>query len=51
MRHIGFVGLGSTGSPTPKARAALALDPPPQAWFDIRLMHENIRAALQAHGE
>jgi 3-hydroxyisobutyrate dehydrogenase-like beta-hydroxyacid dehydrogenase len=36
------------GSPMLKARAALALDPPPQAWFDVRLMHKDIRLALHA---
>ena len=36
------------GSPMLKARAALALDPPAQAWFDMRLMHKDIRLALQA---
>jgi len=38
----------SIGSPMLRARAALALDPPAQAWFDMRLMHKDIRLALQA---
>ena len=36
------------GSPMLRARAALALDPPARAWFDMRLMHKDIRLALQA---
>ena len=38
----------SIGSPMLKTRAALTLDPPPQAWFDMRLMQKDIRLALQA---
>lgn len=36
------------GSPMLKARAALVLDPPPQAWFDMSLMHKDIRLSLRA---
>ena len=36
------------GSPMLRTRAALVLDPPAQAWFDMRLMHKDIRLALQA---
>lgn len=36
------------GSPMLRTRAALALDPPARAWFDMRLMHKDIRLALQA---
>jgi 3-hydroxyisobutyrate dehydrogenase-like beta-hydroxyacid dehydrogenase len=36
------------GSPMLKARAALVLDPPPEAWFDMHLMHKDIRLSLQA---
>ena len=36
------------GSPMLRARAALVLDPPAEAWFDMRLMHKDIRLALQA---
>jgi 3-hydroxyisobutyrate dehydrogenase-like beta-hydroxyacid dehydrogenase len=39
------------GSPMLKARAALALDPPQEAWFDIRLMHKDIRLVLEAAGD
>lgn len=36
------------GSPMLKARAALVLDPPTEAWFDMHLMHKDIRLSLQA---
>src|SRR5919106_1049930 len=34
------------GSPMLKARVPLILDPPDDAWFDIGLMHKDIRLAL-----
>jgi 3-hydroxyisobutyrate dehydrogenase-like beta-hydroxyacid dehydrogenase len=36
------------GSPMLQTRAPLALDPPAQAWFDVQLMHKDIRLALEA---
>jgi 3-hydroxyisobutyrate dehydrogenase-like beta-hydroxyacid dehydrogenase len=36
------------GSPMLRARAPLVLELPDQAWFDVRLMHKDIRLALQA---
>jgi 3-hydroxyisobutyrate dehydrogenase-like beta-hydroxyacid dehydrogenase len=36
------------GSPMLKARAPLILDLPDDAWFDVELMHKDIRLALQA---
>lgn len=36
------------GSPMLKARAPLVLDLPEQAWFDVELMHKDIRLALEA---
>ena len=36
------------GSPMLQARAPLVLDLPEQAWFDVRLMHKDIRLALEA---
>jgi 3-hydroxyisobutyrate dehydrogenase-like beta-hydroxyacid dehydrogenase len=39
------------GSPLLKARAPLVLDLPEEAWFDVRLMHKDIRLALAAAGE
>jgi 3-hydroxyisobutyrate dehydrogenase-like beta-hydroxyacid dehydrogenase len=38
----------SIGSPMLKARVPLLLDLPETAWFDVRLMHKDIRLALQA---
>jgi 3-hydroxyisobutyrate dehydrogenase-like beta-hydroxyacid dehydrogenase len=34
------------GSPMLQARAPLMLDLPEQAWFDVRLMHKDIRLVL-----
>ena len=39
------------GSPMLKLRAPLVLDPPDEAWFDIGLMHKDIRLARQAGAE
>jgi 3-hydroxyisobutyrate dehydrogenase-like beta-hydroxyacid dehydrogenase len=39
------------GSPMLQARAPLALDLPDQAWFNVQLMHKDIRLALQAARE
>ena len=39
------------GSPMLKARAPLVLDLPQDAWFDIELMHKDIRLALATGGE
>jgi len=39
------------GSPMLQARVPLVLDLPEQAWFDVQLMHKDIRLALEAgHG-
>ncbi len=38
----------AVGSPMLKARAPLVLDLPRQAWFDVELMHKDIRLALDA---
>ena len=35
------------GSPMLKARAPLVLNLPEDAWFDVRLMHKDIRLALE----
>jgi 3-hydroxyisobutyrate dehydrogenase-like beta-hydroxyacid dehydrogenase len=35
------------GSPMLKARAPLVLDLPERAWFDVELMHKDIRLALE----
>jgi 3-hydroxyisobutyrate dehydrogenase-like beta-hydroxyacid dehydrogenase len=39
------------GSPMLQARAPLVLDLPEQAWFDVQLMHKDIRLALRAGRE
>jgi 3-hydroxyisobutyrate dehydrogenase-like beta-hydroxyacid dehydrogenase len=39
------------GSPMPQARAPLVLDLPEQAWFDVQLMHKDIRLALETGRE
>jgi 3-hydroxyisobutyrate dehydrogenase-like beta-hydroxyacid dehydrogenase len=39
------------GSPMLKARAPLVLDLPEEAWFDIGLMHKDIRLALETAAE
>jgi 3-hydroxyisobutyrate dehydrogenase-like beta-hydroxyacid dehydrogenase len=39
------------GSPMLKARAALVLDLPEDAWFDVRLMHKDIALALATAAE
>jgi 3-hydroxyisobutyrate dehydrogenase-like beta-hydroxyacid dehydrogenase len=39
------------GSPMLKGRAPLLLDLPEGAWFDIELMHKDIRLARQAAGD
>jgi 3-hydroxyisobutyrate dehydrogenase-like beta-hydroxyacid dehydrogenase len=38
----------SIGSPLLRARAPLILDLPEQAWFDVRMLHKDIRLALAA---
>lgn len=39
------------GSPMLQARAPLVLDLPERAWFDVQLMHKDIRLALQTARE
>jgi 3-hydroxyisobutyrate dehydrogenase-like beta-hydroxyacid dehydrogenase len=39
------------GSPMLKARVPLVLDKPEETWFDIALMHKDIRLALAAARE
>lgn len=40
------MGASPIGSPMLKARAPLILELPDEAWFDIELMHKDIRLAL-----
>jgi 3-hydroxyisobutyrate dehydrogenase-like beta-hydroxyacid dehydrogenase len=39
------------GSPMLKARVPLVLEPSDEAWFDVELMHKDIRLALQTADE
>ena len=39
------------GSPMLKARAPLILDLPEEAWFDVAMMHKDIRLALETARE
>ena len=39
------------GSPMLRARVPLVLDKPDETWFDVDLMHKDIRLALQAGAE
>jgi 3-hydroxyisobutyrate dehydrogenase-like beta-hydroxyacid dehydrogenase len=41
------MSTSSIGSPMLKARVPLLLDLPEQAWFDVTMMHKDIRLALQ----
>lgn len=41
----------SIGSPLLQTRAPLVLDLPAQAWFDVRMLHKDIRLALAAASE
>jgi 3-hydroxyisobutyrate dehydrogenase-like beta-hydroxyacid dehydrogenase len=45
------MSTSSIGSPMLKARVPLLLDLPEQAWFDITMMHKDIRLALEAAEE
>jgi 3-hydroxyisobutyrate dehydrogenase len=42
------MSASAIGSPMLKARVPLVLDLPEQPWFDMRLMHNDIRLALEA---
>jgi 3-hydroxyisobutyrate dehydrogenase-like beta-hydroxyacid dehydrogenase len=39
------------GAPMLQARASLVLDLPGRAWFDVQLMHQDIRLALETARE
>lgn len=45
------MAASAIGSPMLRTRLPLVLDLPEQAWFDMRLMHKDIRLALQAARE
>jgi 3-hydroxyisobutyrate dehydrogenase-like beta-hydroxyacid dehydrogenase len=46
-----LMGASPIGSPMLNARIRLLLAPPQDAWFDIELMHKDIRLARQAANE
>jgi 3-hydroxyisobutyrate dehydrogenase-like beta-hydroxyacid dehydrogenase len=48
---LGVMTESPIGSPMLKARAPLILDLPDEAWFDVTLMHKDIRLALEAARE
>lgn len=48
---LGVMTESPIGSPMLKARVPLVLDLPDDAWFDVGLMHKDIRLALEAGGE
>jgi 3-hydroxyisobutyrate dehydrogenase-like beta-hydroxyacid dehydrogenase len=45
---IRAMSASAIGSPMLQARAPLLLDLPEQPWFDVQLMHKDIRLALEA---
>jgi len=47
-RAAEIMAESSVGSPMLKARVPLVLDKPDETWFDVELMHKDIRLARQA---
>jgi len=45
---LDVMAASAIGSPMLKARAPIILNPPTDAWFDMRLMHKDIQLALDA---
>jgi len=50
-RAVDVMTQSPIGSPMLKARAELVLDPPDEAWFDLRLMQKDIALALDTARE
>jgi 3-hydroxyisobutyrate dehydrogenase-like beta-hydroxyacid dehydrogenase len=48
QRALDVMEASPIGSPMLRARASIILDPPDEAWFDLRFMHKDIELALQA---
>ena len=48
QRALDVMEASPIGSPMLKARASIILDPPAEAWFDLRFMHKDIELALNA---
>jgi 3-hydroxyisobutyrate dehydrogenase-like beta-hydroxyacid dehydrogenase len=48
QRALDVMEESPIGSPMLRARASIILDPPDEAWFDLRFMHKDIELALDA---
>ena len=48
QRALDVMEESPIGSPMLRARASIILDPPEEAWFDLRFMHKDIELALEA---
>jgi 3-hydroxyisobutyrate dehydrogenase-like beta-hydroxyacid dehydrogenase len=48
QRALDVMEESPIGSPMLRARASIILDPPEEAWFDLRFMHKDIELALDA---
>jgi 3-hydroxyisobutyrate dehydrogenase len=46
QRALEIMEASPIGSPMLRARASIILDPPQEAWFDLRFMHKDIELAL-----
>jgi 3-hydroxyisobutyrate dehydrogenase-like beta-hydroxyacid dehydrogenase len=47
QRALDIMEDSPIGSPMLRARASIILDPPEEAWFDLRFMHKDITLALE----
>ena len=48
QRALDVMEASPIGSPMLRARASIILEPPEEAWFDLRFMHKDIELALDA---
>jgi len=46
QRALEIMEASPIGSPMLRARASIILDPPEEAWFDLRFMHKDVELAL-----
>jgi 3-hydroxyisobutyrate dehydrogenase len=51
QRALEIMEASPIGSPMLRARASIILDPPEEAWFDLRFMHKDIELALETARE
>jgi 3-hydroxyisobutyrate dehydrogenase-like beta-hydroxyacid dehydrogenase len=51
QRALEIMEASPIGSPMLRARASIILDPPEEAWFDVRFMHKDIELALASARE